>query len=471
MKRVLMLFAGTLGGLVLVEGGLQVARLVFQGIDARRQAHVDAEDGGDLRVLCLGACYTVGVGTPADQSYPAQLERLLDSQLASVGGDAVVLNRGVRGKSIDYFAARIEPLVEAHRPDVVVLGVNRKMGLDVAPAPEETARVDGLLLPEIVGLVVASEPVEPVAREREAARRGIRTADTEQLQEDGSDDYLATQIAALEAVVDSRPESRRAYRKLTNLHVARGDFDAARTTFERTLSPGPLALEARLVLFRHALALGDYAVAEEHLAVLQAAPDFVARHAAELPARKQTYAQRGQDVHVWDAIDRGRLALLRGDVDAARRLLERAIKLDPDSADAHQTLLFLAARRGEELPGPAVATLERPRVIVSPAGFEAALDAHLARVQNALVASGAQVIVHNLGALPEQTPVIERLAEARGMMFVDVMGALAAESTPDRFFHPTNHLRLSRAGNAWLADQIWTVMTPTVEQLESGRSP
>ena len=97
VRRVSKLLAGVLAGLLLVESGLQLVRLAAAASDSARSAHARETQGGELRVLCLGACYTVGVGTPADQSYPAHLERALEAR----GLDAVVLNRGVRGRSID----------------------------------------------------------------------------------------------------------------------------------------------------------------------------------------------------------------------------------------------------------------------------------------------------------------------------------------------------------------------------------
>ena len=93
-------------------------------------------------------------------------------------------------------------------------------------------------------------------------------------------------------------------------------------------------------------------------------------------------------------------------------------------------------------------------MVRSAEGFARALDGHLGRIAAATRAADVQVVVHNFAALPEQTPDIERLATRYGFTFVDVMGALAAADGPDRFFHPTNHLRMSPEGNAWLAAQL-----------------
>ena len=465
VRRVILLLAGGIGGLLLVEGGLQLARLAFQDADARRRVHADGAEGGDLRVLCVGACYTVGIGAPPEESYPAHLERLLDAELAEARLDSVVLNRGVRGKTVDYFSARIEPLLQTHQPDVLVVGVNRKMGLDVQPGPPPTGLLDALLLPKMVGLAMAPPEAAPASA---PARGNARTASTQMLQAEGSDDYLTVQIQRLQEQLETSASPDELWSQLANLYVARGDYRAARDAYRRQLPPGPLRLDARLVLLRYALALGEYTEAEEHLHAVQQTPDRIERYAGGLHRRKQGYLERGQNVEAWHTVDLARLALLRGDLEGAREKLERALQLDPDLTDAHHALLFVRHLAGEPLPGAAAATLARPTAVRSPPGFEAALDAHLGRIAAAAAEQGTAVVVHNFAALPEQGPVIARVAERHGMRFVDVMQALAEESSPDRLFDPANHLRMSPEGNAWLAAQVHTALAEALAERRGG---
>ena len=465
VRRIVMLLAGLVGGLLLVEGALQLVRLAFHEHDSRRQVHADGSAGGDLRVLCLGACYTVGIGSPPEQSYPAHLERLLDAELADAKRDSVVLNRGVRGRTVDYFAARIEPILEVHRPDVLVVGVNRKMELEVAPGPPDKGVLDALLLPKMVQL--ARSPTEPEAAPT-LANNG-RTASTEMLQSADTEDYLSSQIRDLEAQLQTSASPDEVRSRLVNLYVARGDYHAARETYRQLLPPGPLRPDARMVLMRHALALGEYERAAEHLAAVQSVPELVTRFADGMQRRKRGYAARGQNVESWHTVDLGRLALLRGDLVAARKHLERALVLDPDLADAHHALMFVCHLDGEPLPAAAAATLDRATAVTSPPGFEAALDAHLRRIATAAQDSGTEVVlVHNFGALPEQTPVIERLVAAHGMHFVDLMAALEAEPDPNRLFDPVNHLRMSPHGNAWLATQVRGALDGLLVPLSKG---
>ena len=151
--RIAQLLGGTLLGLVLVEGGLQALGLAVASRDALRTGHALRSRDGDLRVLCLGACYTIGIGTPPEAAYPAQLERLLDEG----GHDTVVVNGGQRGKSIDYFSGEIETLLDEHQPDILVVGVNRRTSLQPSD-PLELPLVSHLILPKLVQLAVSPPP-------------------------------------------------------------------------------------------------------------------------------------------------------------------------------------------------------------------------------------------------------------------------------------------------------------------------
>ena len=104
--------------LVLAEGGLQLLALGTSG-----RTLSDTFHGASLRVLCLGDSNTYGVRLPAEDTYPAQLQRALRSRGLS---EASVANLGLPGKNSaqvveDFLAAR-----EAVRPHVVVVcaGIN-----------------------------------------------------------------------------------------------------------------------------------------------------------------------------------------------------------------------------------------------------------------------------------------------------------------------------------------------------------
>ena len=208
--------------------------------DAQRTAYEASEDG--VRILCLGACYTVGLGTAPEQSYPAQLERRLDRLAEGDVGGATVYNGGVRGKSIDHFALQIEPLLAEYQPDIIVVGVNHRTSLDPSP-PAQFSLFQRLLLPRMISLALAP-PAAPV-------RAPI--------------DPVAQEIASLEAQLEAHPDRPPLRKKLAELYSRRGDHARALEMLAGLVrgdrTPPPLAIR----MFRHAAALGSSMPATAYL--------------------------------------------------------------------------------------------------------------------------------------------------------------------------------------------------------------
>lgn len=75
--------------------------------------------GEEQRVLCLGDSFVFGVGASSDQSFPAQLEELLN---AGRGGRPFkVINAGVQGQNTSQLLAGLPRTLAKYRPSVVVL--------------------------------------------------------------------------------------------------------------------------------------------------------------------------------------------------------------------------------------------------------------------------------------------------------------------------------------------------------------
>jgi lysophospholipase L1-like esterase len=76
-----------------------------------------------LRIACIGDSFTEGVGAPADSTYPAQLEKLLDT--------AEVMNCGVSGSDPVFGYMLLKEKLLAYQPDVVVVAINNSDISDV----------------------------------------------------------------------------------------------------------------------------------------------------------------------------------------------------------------------------------------------------------------------------------------------------------------------------------------------------
>jgi hypothetical protein len=109
----LLLFGGLLG----LELALQVASLFSTGRGAA------LPEGARVRVLCVGDSHTYGAGVPADQSYPAQLQQILDARSPGVWG---VVNLGVPGMNTTQVRKRLPHWIDEYDADYVIFwaGVN-----------------------------------------------------------------------------------------------------------------------------------------------------------------------------------------------------------------------------------------------------------------------------------------------------------------------------------------------------------
>ena len=74
-----------------------------------------------ITLLCVGDSHTYGASLPREDSYPAQLEVLLERSFP--GRDFRVLNRGVPGVNSAFVANRLEHQILQHRPRMVLVWV------------------------------------------------------------------------------------------------------------------------------------------------------------------------------------------------------------------------------------------------------------------------------------------------------------------------------------------------------------
>ncbi|MFO0985278.1 MAG: GDSL-type esterase/lipase family protein, partial [Planctomycetota bacterium] len=83
-------------------------------------------DRGQVRILCIGDSHTFGVYLPREQSYPCQLERMLnhDAQASRFA----VINAGYPGRNTATILRLLPQLLEQYRPRAVLLlaGLNNR---------------------------------------------------------------------------------------------------------------------------------------------------------------------------------------------------------------------------------------------------------------------------------------------------------------------------------------------------------
>tara|TARA_B100001093_G_scaffold461650_1_gene476279 strand:- start:75 stop:974 length:900 start_codon:yes stop_codon:yes gene_type:complete len=269
-------------------------------------------------------------------------------------------------------------------------------------------------------------------------------------------DALAQQIARVEAALREQPGHPPLLREVAQLYAGRGDHAAALETLKVLVDGRGLPARVALHMFRHSAAIGQFDEATRYLDVVRAEPAFVAQMRSLQGVRDDSKAERGQDARLHRTLDQARIALVEQDWAGADALLTDVLSRDPETAEAWYLWGYLdhVLERPPRRPSEAFLNTDRSFLTPEVQAFERALDAHLARLVAAADRQGAVVVMHTLAATDEQIPVILRVGEAQGVAVIDVQTALRNVDDPDPLFLPTNQLRFSEAGNAWLAEQI-----------------
>ncbi|MBU1912403.1 MAG: hypothetical protein KKB22_02555, partial [Candidatus Omnitrophica bacterium] len=123
MKKVkqviLVFFIGSIAALLLLEISLRIAGGSFQrGLESKTESPARKEENL-YTILCLGNSYTLGAGAPEGESYPDQLQRLLDKE--AKGKKIRVKNGGVSGQNSAELLELLEYNIKKTNPNLIIL--------------------------------------------------------------------------------------------------------------------------------------------------------------------------------------------------------------------------------------------------------------------------------------------------------------------------------------------------------------
>lgn len=107
-----LILLGIAGFVLAAEAVLQAASLLV----GDRAGHW--RPGASVRILAVGDSHTYGTSIPEDQSYPAQLQRMLDERAAGLFS---VINLGIPGMNSTQVRRRLPANVARYDPDIVLL--------------------------------------------------------------------------------------------------------------------------------------------------------------------------------------------------------------------------------------------------------------------------------------------------------------------------------------------------------------
>jgi tetratricopeptide (TPR) repeat protein len=485
--------------LFLLEGGLQLAGVLIRGLDDR---HKETTGLSQNRILALGACYTVGVGSQPHESYPRQLEELLDEGRPEL--DLSVINGGIRGKSIAYFATYIDAMLDDADPQVVIINVNDRLtytpqevaeakGILDSPWRQAKRRFEGAMSHSVlyrVGKLAMTPPPEETGLPKDWWSAGPGGAD--------GDDQLSHAIQQAEEDVRAYPRDPELWSELARLAEKRLDYDRARQAHLAAIGlvGGRPASHHHHQLLRISAGQRHFAEAARQLDLARTESEgYQNLLYDELKSKKRRVALDDPlEAMLYKLLLADYYALF-GDLGDAIRLLQEVITAMPSIVQARDMLAFYLALNtslalGKPLPEQATvetdALFAKDRVSANggkPSGaalfgvyeatakdqteislaeaerrFGVVLEYNLAKILRAAESRGIPVLVENLSSLPAQAPVIKALTDAYGVPLVDLQGALAAHPNRTDLLHPTMNLRLSAAGNRFVATQIYAAL-------------
>jgi tetratricopeptide (TPR) repeat protein len=482
-RRLVAVALGALLAAGALELSLQAAGLVLRASDSERAEH----DGQlhERRVLCLGACYTVGVGSPPELSYPSQLEELLEA-----GGYPVsVINGGVRGKSVAWFARYIDQMLREAKPEILIVNVNDRLVFSAQTlASAEAAGGAGSrklkrllnhsLLYKAVSLALA-EPPPQTGLPPEWWGVGCDAPDGR--------DYLAHRIQELEKVAAERPDDESVWTELAAQRAERLDYEGALEAASRAIAiRGEASGELLRALLDYNIALRRYAEAVRVMERLREDEVYRATFEGKVAEWEATsYSMLGRLRY---QIDYAEYLAIYGDLEEAVRLSEEVNEAMPGKVTASDRLDFyraLAEAGDEPLPEQAPirteALFSKDELELTGSGrlgifeenedpgklsdpeeaaryYRLALTASLQTVLAAADPLGVHVVIENLSSLPEQQPIIREVCDELGLTLVDLQSALAAHPRRDELLHPQQNLRLSPAGNRFIAETLYQTL-------------
>jgi tetratricopeptide (TPR) repeat protein len=492
LRRFRAIFLGFVIGILVLEALLRVAGLAISLADDHQR---DTASDGSRRVLCLGACYTIGLGSDPDESYPAQLQTQLEERYPD--DPVAVINGGVRGKSVDYFSEQIEVILDETEPDVVVLNVNDRLRykaeeLSELKRAESSFWLSGL---QWLGDYSVLARVILLAVEGPSEDTGMPEEWWEQrFSEPFGQDVLTSQLTKAQATVKSKPGDVKSLLKLAHAYERRSDHSRAVLIFDRVVELEPHKPEHYLRRAEARIMLRDFQGAWEDLSVLPTQHgsfhDFhwaKANEALDEKDAQSTWVHRFKRLSLYYAT--------WGKTEKSQEFITEVQQRRPGTAWAHDFADFYTAlMEAQESGGPVLNSLPTADALFermvggdvelgaryglfeedgversvdtdeAAQEFEMLLRHHLERIKRATDERDIRLIVENMSSRPEQQQVLEEICADLNIPLVPLQEGLAAHAERDQLLHESQSLRLSTQGNAFMAEEIFPYVVTALEE-------
>jgi len=123
-EKALAFLIGFITIMVLLEAGLRIEGLIYPKEYVSENKKSGIRRNEDYVILCIGDSHTVGLGAAYDDSYPRQLEKMLNA--GNFKKKFIVINGGVVGSNSSQALKKLRKDMEEYGPDLVIALVGVK---------------------------------------------------------------------------------------------------------------------------------------------------------------------------------------------------------------------------------------------------------------------------------------------------------------------------------------------------------
>ena len=233
--RAIAFFAGIIICILAIECALRIVGAIY--------AHRSVTDQGtrnpsQYTILCVGDSVTFGLGAPRTQSYPAQLERLLNAKESK--RTYTVINRGRPGQNTAQLLETLEGDIREVEPDIVTVltgGSNlwnywgyqayRQRGKYLSWMHDQLYRIRLYKLVKLLCLNIPSK----TQRKEPNKHASIQALEPDEETIDLSDESIATA---------HKTRSSETYWKIGRAYMEKGDYDQALNWFREGINIDPM---------------------------------------------------------------------------------------------------------------------------------------------------------------------------------------------------------------------------------------
>ena len=489
LQKVGLICCGVIFALFILEAGLRLAGGVMFFLDNLRNKP-RASDGFKTKdtfvVLCLGPCYTTGVGVMPEESYPSRLEDILASHYP--GKRFLVINRGVRGKNLSFFVNNLEPLVRKYHPHLVVLNVNSRLTIDdenllesISGSLDLTQRlqvkigvfVKSLKVYKMFSLFFAPKQVwAPAADEK--SFQSYSGTDKESLS--------GIEIQRLQKAVEDDPKNPLAWFESSRSYAWLGLYEIAAQQMNKAIALDPKAGRFYIELCWDYCFLGEYRLAlEAQKKVFELDPYFSTQLTKEINSLLEEIKLHPEDCKLYDGL--GHKYALLMDYDSAIFFTKKALSICPAIRHDYAKLkYYLAAQQMlknkpykddgftilpvisdgvawsfvKELDG--LIKLGKPADngagLSGPKIFERLLEFDLDKAKNITERYKVKLLLENSGSSMEQQQIIKKSCGQLNVPLADIYAALKSVPNPGPLFKTNLPYQFNAKGYEFIAEQV-----------------